>query len=128
MTPPDDSVSTEKIAIVGSREFPDETLVREYVAGLEPHAVTIISGGARGVDSWAEDEAESWSIPTDIYPADWDEHGKAAGFIRNQMMVEEADAVVAFWDGESNGTRHSIKLAMDAGKPLDIYVRREAND
>lgn len=123
MTPPDDVSGRTRIAVVGSREFPDEKLVREYVAGLEPNEVTIISGGARGVDSWAEDEAESWGIPTDIYPADWEAHGKSAGFRRNRTMVNEADVVVAFWDGESNGTRHSIKLAMDAGKPLDIYVR-----
>lgn len=78
------------------------------------------------MDRWAEQAAKGEGLETDIYPANWGEHGKAAGFIRNRTMVEEADRVVAFWDGESRGTRHSIKLAMETQKPLDIYVRRGA--
>lgn len=118
---------SERVVVVGSRDFPDEEMVAEHVTNLPPDTV-VISGGASGVDTWAEQAAEFAGLETDIYPADWEAHGKRAGYVRNRTMVEEADRIVAFWDGESRGTRHSIKLAMESGKPLDIYVRREASD
>lgn len=117
-----------KVAIVGSREFPDRSLVKDYIHKLWKELETrptIISGGARGVDAWAEKIASECTLPTDIYPADWDRYGKSAGFKRNKKMVEAADAIVAFWDGESKGTKHTIDLALESSKPLNVYVRRK---
>lgn len=110
-----------KIAIVGSREFPDMDLVREFVRSL-PEDTIIISGGARGVDRVAEEEAKKLAMITEIYPADWQQYGKRAGFLRNKQIVEAADMVQAFWDGKSKGTAHSIRLAKEAGKPVQIRV------
>ena len=45
------------------------------------------------------------------FPADWDSFGKSAGYIRNEQMAQNADALVAFWDGQSRGTKHMIDLA-----------------
>ena len=53
------------------------------------------------------------------FPADWERHGKAAGYIRNREMAQNADALVAFWDGESRGTKSMIDLA----KEYDLAVR-----
>lgn len=110
------------VAIVGSREFPDLDVVREYVRRL-PEEVEVVSGGARGVDTAAEEEAHDRQMPVKVFPAEWDKHGKGAGFIRNRDIVKAADFVVAFWDGESRGTRHTIREAVRQGKPMDVFVR-----
>lgn len=109
-----------KVAIVGSRDYPNRDAVREYVRNLPADAV-VVSGGASGVDSVAEDEASRCGLQTVIYLADWNKHGRAAGPIRNRMIVQEADRVVAFWDGRSRGTKNTIDTARSLGKPLEVY-------
>ena len=108
------------VAIVGSRDFPHPEWVGAYVAGL-PAGTTVISGGARGVDTWAVDVARARGLSIVVFPADWDKHGKAAGPIRNKQIVEAVDLVVAFWDGESRGTANTIKLARAARKTVATY-------
>ena len=110
-----------KIAVVGSREFPYKalvTLVLEYTA--HSHDV-IISGGARGVDTWAKEYALAHNIKYEEYPAEWDKHGKSAGYIRNKLIIENANVVLAFWDGKSKGTKHSIDLALKLNKELSYF-------
>jgi hypothetical protein len=99
-----------RIAIVGSRDFPSQWVVERFVYEL-PRSWTVVSGGARGVDKWAEVCALHHRRDVVVYEADWAKHGKAAGFIRNNTIVRDCDVVVAFWDGSSKGTRHSIQLA-----------------
>jgi 1-aminocyclopropane-1-carboxylate deaminase/D-cysteine desulfhydrase-like pyridoxal-dependent ACC family enzyme len=113
------SPSAKRIAIVGSRDFQNLQLVDHFVASL-PADTIIVSGGARGVDRRAEEAAKRRGLRTIIYHADWETHGKAAGYLRNQDIVDEADEIVAFWDGVSNGTWHSINLARKAGKKVFI--------
>jgi hypothetical protein len=108
-----------RIAIVGSREYPKLDLVRSYVRSLEPGTV-VISGGAKGVDSEAEKQARDFGLEVVVYPADWNRYGKTAGFVRNRTIVEDADRVVAFWDGDSRGTINTISLAVKMGKSLEI--------
>lgn len=109
-----------KVAVVGSRDFPRLDEVRAYVASL-PADTVIVSGGARGVDTAAVDEARRLGMRYIVLPADWKTWGKRAGFMRNADIVAAADEIVAFWDGVSRGTRHTIALAEAAGKPV---VRR----
>ena len=117
-----------KIAIVGSREFKDEVYVKAKVQGIflawRPNNPILVSGGAKGVDTWAEEEVKVYDFPTIIYLPEWEKYGKSAGFRRNELIINSADLVIAFWDGKSKGTKHSIDLAIKSGKPLDIYVRR----
>jgi hypothetical protein len=54
------------------------------------------------------------------YPADWDTFGKSAGYRRNEQMAEDADALVAFWDGESKGTAHMIDTMAAMDKPVRV--------
>jgi len=117
-----------KVAIVGSREFPQKEVVKSYIALMVWNKegigdFTIVSGGARGVDTWAEEEAEKLGISTEIYPANWDKYGKAAGYKRNQQIVEAADHIVAFWNGESKGTKHTIDIALEKKVPVTVIVR-----
>ena len=57
-----------------------------------------------------------------LYPADWERHGRAAGPIRNEEMAEVSDALIAFWDGKSRGTKSMIEIAMRKG--LQVAVVR----
>lgn len=109
----------EYVCICGSREYPDEQQVLDYVAGL-PNETVIISGGAPGVDSWAAGEARRRGMVVHFYPADWKRYGRQAGFLRNVEMVKAANRIVAFWDGRSRGTRHTIDIANREGKPCEV--------
>ena len=105
----------KRIAIVGSRGFLDIDAVNTFVDNLPP-TVVVVSGGALGVDTAAEKRATLRGLYTDIFFADWDQHGKKAGYLRNWEMIKTVDAVVAFWDGKSKGTKHSIDIAKKNNK------------
>ena len=108
-----------KIAVVGSRDFDDYEFLKKI---LNYHPCTqIISGGARGADTLAKQYAIEHGIPIKEFIPDWDTHGKSAGYLRNEQIVEACEELVAFWNGVSSGTMHSLRLAEDAGKPVYKY-------
>ena len=82
--------------------------------------VLVISGGAKGVDVSARDVCSRLNIPFQEFPADWDKHGKAAGYIRNEVMVKKCSEAFIIWDGESRGTKHTIDLLLKYKKPFRI--------
>jgi hypothetical protein len=104
----------KKLAIVGSRDWPHPSWVMALVMECQP-STTVVSGGARGVDSVAVAAAKGRGLKTIEFPADWS-RGRGAGYERNHKIVEAADYVVAFWDGHSPGTRHTIRIALAQGK------------
>jgi hypothetical protein len=107
-----------KVAVIGSRDFNDYELVKET---LKYYTITLlVSGGAKGADSFGERYANENNIETLIFKPDWDKHGKAAGMIRNTDIVNNADTIIAFWDGESKGTKDSITKAEKKGKNIII--------
>lgn len=114
-----------KLAVIGSRDFEDYELLKEEIRKL-PKPSLIISGKARGADSLAEKYASENGIPTQIFPALWYPEGeggrfdKGAGMKRNVDIVENSDAVLAFWDGSSTGTVNSINLALSKKKFLKV--------
>lgn len=128
-----------KIAVVGSRNFKHEEFVLNEVHKSFTratthddwlgHDVTFVSGGASGVDTWAEEEVKRINetlkspIKIQIFYPDWAKYGQSAGFIRNEDIIKSADIVLAFWDGTSKGTKSSIDLAIKHKKAMDIYVR-----
>ena len=108
-----------KLAVVGSRNFDDYEFLKKI---LNYHPCTqIISGGARGADSLAKRYATEHGIPIKEFMPDWDVYGKSAGYIRNEKIVDTSDELVAFWNGISRGTKHSLTLAENAGKPVYKY-------
>lgn len=113
------------VAIVGSRDFPRLSAVDYRVQMLADQygrkQLIIISGGARGVDRRAIVAAEQHGVRTEEYEADWTRLGRPAGYVRNQRLVEMADRVIAFWDGESKGTKHTIDLALRLRKSLEVH-------
>lgn len=111
-----------KLAVIGSREFNDfDLLCQKLDALMQRKEITlIISGGARGADSLAERYARDRGIPTQVLKPDWEKFGKSAGFRRNMDIIEACEACIAFWDGESKGTLHSIGLAKKKGVPVKV--------
>ena len=108
-----------KIAIVGSRDFSPLKMVSDYIDTL-PMDSTIVSGGARGVDRTAEVRARHRGLSVMIFPADWEKHGRSAGYRRNVDIINAADRVVAFWNGCSRGTKHSIDLSRTMNKEIHV--------
>lgn len=114
-----------KIIIAGSRSFSDWDVFMGHMSVLRPDfsLKEVVSGGAKGADFLGESFAKLFNVSLKIFPANWETHGKAAGIIRNKEMGNYADALIAFWDGKSNGTRHMIKYMYELNKPVHIcYV------
>jgi hypothetical protein len=112
------------LAIVGGRDFQDFSkmcfVVHDYVDNPNIEVVRIVSGGAPGADTLAEACASWYFIEKVVFHADWEKYGKSAGFLRNKQIVDISDMVLAFWDGKSKGTKHTIDLAIEAKKPVLI--------
>lgn len=77
----------------------------------------IIHGAAQGIDTAAHNAARDHDIPVKIYRPEYGRFGRNAPLIRNTDMVNEADAVLAIWDGLSGGTAFTVGLAKKAGVP-----------
>lgn len=88
---------------------------------LETRPTAVLSGTALGADRLGERWARENNIPIERYPADWDLFGKLAGRRRNVEMAENAEALVALWDGESRGTRHMIDVARKFGLAVTVW-------
>jgi hypothetical protein len=105
-----------RVIICGSRDFSPLTLVDEYVDKLDESA-TVIVGDARGPDKRAENRARERGLQVEVFEADWETYGKAAGFRRNKEMLDANPThVVAFWDGHSHGTKLMIEETSFRGK------------
>jgi hypothetical protein len=109
-----------KVAVIGSRSFNDYERLKDTLSKID--VSLLVSGGANGADKLGEQYANENNIPTKIFLPDWEKHGKAAGFLRNTDIINEAELVVAFWDQQSNGTRDSIQKAEKQGKKVMIVT------
>ena len=102
-----------RVIIAGGRDFDDfRTLSETCIHMLQnKHNVEIVSGTANGADKLGEQFARFMGYPIKQFPPNWDEFGKSGGYRRNEEMAEYADALIAFWDKSSKGTKHMIDLA-----------------
>ena len=105
-----------KLLIVGSRSITDFDL-SPYVSA---EVTTIISGGAGGVDSLAEQYADLHRLSKYIMRPRYDLYGRAAPLKRNEEMVDMADAVLVIWDGSSKGAQYTLKYAKKMNKPTTL--------
>ena len=113
-----------KVIIAGGREFKDYKLLCK-ICDLKlrnKDDVEIVSGTARGTDQLGEKYAKERKYILKEFPANWDEFGKSAGYIRNKQMAEYADALICFWDGKSKGTKHMIDLARKYNLKIRIVI------
>lgn len=106
--------------IAGSRHIIDMRELHNALANCDWKITRVVSGNARGADTLGEKWAEENNIPLEKYPANWGRYPRLAGHIRNSEMAENADALIALWDGISNGTGHMIDTARR--KKLKVLV------
>lgn len=113
----------KKIIIAGSRSFNDYKVLCERcdeVFSAQDNNPIVVSGGAKGADLMGEKYASDRGYGIRRFPADWVKHGNSAGPIRNVQMAEYADGLIAFWDGESAGTKNMIDNAKKKG--LEVLI------
>ncbi|MEN6554619.1 MAG: DUF2493 domain-containing protein [Methanobacterium sp.] len=107
--------------IAGGRDFVSYDLLKKAVTECGWRPTVVISGGAKGADFLGERWAKENNVPCEVFPADWNKYGRKAGPIRNIQMAENAEALIALWDGESRGTKHMIDTATRKG--LKVYIQ-----
>ena len=112
-----------KVLICGGRDFDDRALVGKTLTPRRADITEIIHGAARGADTLADEWAQVWGIPSRAFPALWRRHGRAAGPIRNQRMLDEGkpDLVIAFPGGK--GTADMVERARGAGVAVQEISR-----
>ena len=116
-----------KVLVCGSRGFPDPfqaSLVIDARMARLPWGTTVIHGAAVGADSMAAQAARTHGAIVEAFPvslSEYREWGKRAPLRRNlRMLGEQPDLVLAFWNGKSGGTAHTISEARRRGIPVEI--------
>ena len=84
-----------RVIIAGGRDFTDYQLLLDAIQEAQFNIETVVSGGAKGADYLGEFYASEMNLKLNVYNADWERHGRAAGPIRNRKMAENADALIA---------------------------------
>lgn len=106
-----------KVAVVGSREL----YINDLERYLPEETEEIVTGGARGVDRSAEVCAGNNGLKLTVIRPDYDQYGRSAPIRRNIQIVDYADMVIAFWDGQSRGTKFVIDYCEKTGKELEVH-------
>lgn len=112
-----------RVIIAGGRDFNDYELLERTIDKLLVNItddITVVCGMAHGADTLGEQYAKKRGFVVNYFPADWNKYGRSAGYRRNEQMAQNADALVAFWDGHSRGTKHMIDLANRYGLKVRI--------
>ena len=121
-----------KVIIAGSRGFSNYKLLREQCNKFlrekrKTSNIIVVSGHARGADTLGEKYAQDEGFALEIYPAQWKKFGKRARYRRNEQMAEVADALIAFWDGSSKGTKHMIDIMNEKNLLVRVVEYETAN-
>lgn len=119
---------TVRVLVTGSRNWEDRATIERVLTeikaryGIIREDVVIVHGGARGADRMAGWIAQQLGMKVEVHPADWARHGKRAGYVRNQEMIDtKPDLVLGFMRQNSPGTRMCISLAQRAEIPVEVY-------
>lgn len=111
-----------RILVCGGRDYSDRDQFEVVINDIASRnrIGRIIQGGASGADAIAREWCVKWRYSYENFPADWKTHGRSAGPIRNQQMIDEGrpDIVIAFPGGR--GTVDMIRRAKKAGIPVRI--------
>lgn len=114
-----------RVIIAGTRTFNNYNLLKAYCdfkLSRITDSIEIVSGGSYGADWLGERYAEENGYSITRFPAAWDKDGKAAGPWRNKEMARYADALIAFWDGRSPGTKNMIDEAKARGLKIGVKL------
>lgn len=113
MTSPANHPNATRLIIAGGRDVAMTQCQWDHLTGLSDLVDEVVSGGARGIDSWGELWAGKMGIPCRKFPADWDRLGLVAGFVRNSQMAAYANALAIFDGGR--GSADMLEKAEEAG-------------
>lgn len=105
-----------KVIIAGGRKFNNYELLKSSINNLNIQIDEVVCGGALGADMLGKKFAEENNIPVKMFMAQWDVYGKRAGYLRNKAMGDYADYLIAFWDGQSKGTKMMIDIMKENNK------------
>jgi hypothetical protein len=124
------------IGIVGSRNFTDYAQMEDAMNSFmseESHweeDCSIVSGGAEGADTLSEQLAMSWDMASIIMKPQWSLYGKAAGFVRNGLIVQESDYIMVFFgppehkkEFPSKGASNTLQIARERGVPYEVHYQ-----
>ena len=128
-----------KIIVAGGRDFTNKEMMKDFLQcmyqnGNLDDSLELVCGMAKGADMTAYELFEEEGLVVHERPADWQDmsepcvvgtnyfgkYNKLAGMKRNHAMGDEADILVAFWDGSSKGTKDMIEYMNKLGKPVHI--------
>lgn len=116
-----------RVLVTGSRTWEDAdtiywTFRNWWEEAGRPQKPILVSGHCpRGADALAEYIWQRNGWPVELHPADWNRHGKSAGFVRNeQMVLSKPDILFAFIHNNSKGATHTLRLARSHGIPVIV--------
>lgn len=110
-----------RVIIAGGRDFLDYPDLENGIKDSGFDITEVVCGGASGADAMGDIWAKNHSVPVKMFPANWRMYGKSAGQVRNCHMAAYAEALIAFWDGRSKGTKHMIEEATKRGLRVHIH-------
>lgn len=110
-----------KIIIAGGRDFNSYPVAEQVLNQYKSQIDEVVCGDAKGADTIGAHWASYNNIMIKHFPAKWNQYGKRAGYLRNEEMGNYADALIAFWDGSSRGTRNMIDIMRNLHKPCAIF-------
>lgn len=116
-----------RVIVAGTRTFDDYEFLCYHCDYFlsemrKKRRIVIVSGRANGADQMGERYARERGYSLRTYPANWERYGNRAGPIRNELMAQNADALIAYWDGRSPGTKNMIDMARDYGLLVRIKI------
>ena len=107
-----------KIALIGSRNL----IVKDLGRYLPENVTEIVSGGARGIDACARKYAKAHGIKLKEFLPEYEKHGRSAPLKRNLQIIDYADLIIAFWDGQSRGTKFVIDNCKKRNKKVTVII------
>lgn len=109
-----------KVAVIGSRNL----VVQNLGKYLPEETMEIVSGGAKGIDTCAREYALAKGLKLTEFLPDYKRYGRGAPLKRNLQIIDYADCVLAFWDGQSRGTKFVIEHCKAQNKPIRIFLKK----
>ena len=109
-----------KIAVIGSRNLTIKNL-GQY---LPKETTEIVSGGAKGIDTCAREYALAKGLRLTEFLPEYKKYGTGAPLKRNLQIIDYADLVLAFWDGQSRGTKYVIDNCKAQNKPVRVFLKK----